>query len=264
MSHLRLAFLSSLGLLAPGFLSAQVNVVTERSVTGIVVDSVTGKVVRGAVLYLDATRAEHNTGRDGRFAIEHASIGDTVLVVRAIGYVPTFVQVPASSSASLVDVGRVTLRPVATRLDQIAVEAEAVHRFPHMEAFYLRKQQKSGGDYLTSEDIERTPVRKTSELLYRSAKLDMDCPNDPVRAGDDRCIARDRRGLDYKVTTTGNGARCEKEVFVDGKLSMQSVDEVPVDRIAGVEIYAGPATTPGTFGQRKCGVIAIWTKGAGR
>lgn len=236
--------------------------VAERTVTGLVVDSVSGRVVRDAVLYFDAQRNEVKTGRDGRFAVEHVSAGDTLLIVRSIGHVPIRLFVPPSSAAS-VDVGRVYLRPVATRIDQIAVEAEAVHRYPHMETFYTRKQQGRAGEFITPVEIERSAARKTSEILYRSAKLDMDCPRDPVRAGDDRCIPRDRRGLDYKVTS-GVTSRCEKEIFVDGRLSMLAVDEVPVTEIAGIEIYAGPATTPAEFGQRRCGVVAIWTKSARR
>lgn len=256
---LRLALVTSLA--AVPTLAAQTAV--ERTVTGVVIDSVSGRVVRGAVLYFDGQRTELYAGRDGRFVIERVSAGDTLMIVRSIGYVPAQVVVPASGAVA-VDVGRVVVRPVATKLDQIAVEAEAVHRYPHMETFYVRKQTGRAGEFMTPNDIERTGVRKTSELLYRSAKLDMDCPRDPVRAGDERCVARDRRGLDYKVTTTGSGMRCEKEVFVDGRLSLQAVDEIPVERIAGVEIYAGPATTPAIFGQRRCGVIAIWTKGAER
>ncbi|MSR07746.1 MAG: hypothetical protein EXR93_11880 [Gemmatimonadetes bacterium] len=263
MPRLRLALLAGLGLAAPVSLAAQATMATERAVSGVVIDSVSGRTVRGAVLYFDGARIEHQSGRDGHFSIEHASIGDTILVVRSIGFVPATIVVPPSASATAVDIGRVVLRPVATTLDQIAVEAEAVHRYPHLEDFYRRKQLKAGGDYLTTDDIERTAVRNTSELLYRSAKLDMDCPRDPVRAGDDRCIPNDRRGLDYRSALNGP-SRCEKEVFVDGRLSMQGLDAVPVEQIAGVEIYAGPATTPANFGQRRCGVIAIWTKGASR
>src|SRR5437867_1555357 len=115
-----------------GALSAQEAAPVERSVAGLVVDSLSGKAVRGAVLYFDASRVEHQSGRDGRFSIEHVSTSDTLLVVRSIGYVPAFVVVPPSASASAIDLGRVMVRPVATRLDQIAVEAEAVRRDPHM------------------------------------------------------------------------------------------------------------------------------------
>lgn len=241
-------------------LSAQVAV--ERSVSGTIVDSISRRPVRGAVVYFDGQRREVIASRDGRFVIEHVSAGDTVLVVRSIGFVPQEIVV-RPSSAVVVDLGTLVVRPVATRLDVIAVEAEAVNRFPHMVDFFRRKQEGKTGEFLTPDDIERSRVRNTSELLSRSAKVQMDCARDAVRSGIEGCIARDRRGLGYKVTS-GDPSRCAKEVFIDGKLSMLGVDDVPVDQIAGIEVYAGPATTPANFGQRRCGVIAIWTKGAGQ
>ncbi len=242
---------------------AQVGVPTERTVTGVVVDSISGKTIRGARLFLDQARVEVQSGRDGRFVLEHGAMGDSLLVVHSVGYVPALLVVPPSRSAAEVDIGRVLMRQVATRLDQIAVEAEEVRVFPQLVDFYRRKQEGVPGDFFTREDIDRSAARKVSELLYRSAKLDMDCPHDPVRAGDDRCVARDRRGLDYRVTQ-GVTSRCVKDIFVDGKRSQMAVDEIPVQWVAAVEVYAGPATTPAQFGQRPCGVIAIWTTRAGR
>src|SRR6267143_5235066 len=147
--------------MAAGPLVAQVIAPVERSVTGVVVDSLSGKVLRGAVLYFDGDRAEHQSGRDGRFRIEHVSIGDTLLVVRSIGYVPAFIVVPPSSSASAIDLGQVTIRQVATRLDQIAVEAEAVRAYPQLYDFYRRKQEGLPGQFFTREDIDRSASRKT-------------------------------------------------------------------------------------------------------
>ena len=109
----------------------------------------------------------------------------------------------------------------------------------------------------------RSASRKTSELLYRSQKLDVDCPHDPVRAGDDRCVARDRRGIGYRVFDNVT-SRCNKDIFVDGKLATVALDEIPLPWVAAIEIYSGPATTPASFGTRPCGVIAIWTTRAGQ
>jgi hypothetical protein len=242
--------------------AGQVIAPAQNTVTGVVVDSVSGKTLRSVGLYFTSRVGDDRTDRDGRFRIQRTSPSDTVLVLRTIGYVPAYVLVPSSSSAAVIDIGRVALGPVATRLDRIAVEAEEVRLYPHLEDFYRRKREGIAGDFITREDIERTSVRKTSELLSRSAKVSMDCPHDAVKTGDENCLPKDRRGLraGYRVLDNNFGG-CEKEVFVDGRLSTLGVDEVPVSQIAAVEIYAGPATTPANFGQRRCGVIAIWTTG---
>lgn len=61
---------------------------------------------------------------------------------------------------------------------------------------------------------------------------------------------------------------CPVEYYIDGVHSgMESMDNIIPTAIAGIEIYRGPSTTPAIFlgtGNRKCGVIAIWTKHGSR
>ncbi|MBI4421897.1 MAG: carboxypeptidase regulatory-like domain-containing protein [Gemmatimonadetes bacterium] len=244
--------------------AAQVIAPVDRTVAGLVRDSVSGRPLSGAVLYVASRRDEHRSGGDGRFRIEHTTPQDTVLIARRIGYVPRRIGVPHSVSATLIDVGEVYLRPVATELDRIAVEAEELRLYPHLADFYRRKQEElPGGEFITREDIQRSGARKTSETLRRSAKIEMDCPN--VRLGDDACTARNRRGRDIRLgAQTGNWSfdRCEMDLYLDGLRSTLKVDEVPLYLIAAIEIYASGATTPTVFGRGRCGVIAIWTTGA--
>jgi hypothetical protein len=240
--------------------SAQVAALPERTVTGVVVDSVSGRPLSGAILYFDFGAAEHRSGGDGRFRIEELAPRDTLLIVRRIGYVPRPVAIPYSLSAQQVDVGTVLLRPVATELDKIAVEAEEVRIFPHLEDFYRRKQERlPGGTYVTREDILRSGVRRTSELLQRNPRMEIKCPN--VRLGDDACEAQNRRARNNVFS--GDFGKCEMELYIDGHRATQRPDEVPVGFIAGLEIYSGPATTPSAFGNGRCGVIAIWTTRGG-
>src|SRR5687768_12718095 len=124
-------FALALGACLPAVSTLAAQTAVERTVSGVVVDSVSGRALRGAVVYFDGQRREVVAGRDGRFVIEHVSAGDTLLVVRSIGFVPQEIVVP-SSSAVAVDLGKLSVRPVATRLDQIAVEAEAVQRYPQL------------------------------------------------------------------------------------------------------------------------------------
>ncbi|MBI4502613.1 MAG: TonB-dependent receptor plug domain-containing protein [Gemmatimonadetes bacterium] len=242
---------------------AQIIAPADRTVAGLVRDSISDRPLSGVLLYFDGRPDEYRSGSDGRFRIGNAALHDTVLVVRRVGYVPRRVSVPPSPSAAAVDVGTVFLRPVATELDRIAVEAEEVRLYPHLADFYRRKQQKlPGGTYITREDIQRSGVRRTSEMLQRSPQIQLDCPNQ--RLGDDACVARNRRARNNPfVNRDPAGAdKCEMDVFMDGQRSTQRPDEVPLFWIAGIEMYSGPATTPSVFGNGRCGVIAIWTVGA--
>lgn len=232
----------------------------ERAVTGVVMDSVSGKPVRSSVLYFDSDRVEYHGDRDGRFSIAGLSIADTVLVVRSIGYVPRTVGIPFSGSAGSFDVGEVYLKPVATKLDQIAVEAEEVRLHPQLADFYRRKQDALPGTFITRDDIRRSGARRTGEILQRSLKIQMDCPN--VRVGDDACTARNMRGRDIRMARGGwTFDRCEMDIYVDAKRTSLKVDEIPLTWIAAIEVYGSPATTPTAFGVGRCGVIAIWTTG---
>lgn len=257
----------------------------DRTVTGVVFDSVAKRPVSGAVLYFLGRRDEFPTGPDGRFRITGVGIRDTLLVVRRIGFVPVRASVPYSASAIVVDLGLLRVRPVATPLDKIAVEVEEVHRYPQLSEFYRRKQSGAAGFFVTREEILRSGVRRTSEVLARAPRIELDCDNAVL--GDERCTARSRRGRNIRRVPppqqAGQGGRrtgaapvvedtteltfgfdrCEMEVWVDGMRSSLKVDEIPLPWVAGIEVYTGLASTPPGFGSGRCGVVAIWTTRVG-
>ena len=264
-----------LALAAAGQAQAQT---PDRIVTGVVFDSLSGEPVSGATIYIQGRRDEFSADSYGRFKIQSLHRQDTLLVIRRIGYVPGKVAVPWSPEQLVVDVGAVRVHAVATRLDQIAVEVEEVNRYPQLADFYRRKQANRPGVFVTREDIARTGARKTSEMLRRNSKLEMDCA--PQVLGSDQCIPRSRRGravaqmfsdaargrqqrgaaaLADTFEIVANQDRCQMEVWVDGMRSSMAVDEIPLSWIAGMEVYNGLAQTPPQFGHGACGVIAIWT-----
>jgi hypothetical protein len=234
-----------------------------RTVTGIVLDSVTELPLGGAVIYVDGDVAEHRADSRGRFTL-NLSRDDTMLVVRRIGFVPRQIAV-AEALYPGPDLGPIYLRPVATQLDRLAVEVDDLRLYPHMKDFYRRKQSGAQGTFITREEVVAAPVRRTSELLRRNGggKIRVECPPfnwngrggtraDPCGARSGRPGGRGNFTIDY----------CETTVFVDGRQSGLKIDEIPLLTIAGVEIYPGPATTPTVFDGGGCGVLAIWTTGA--
>ncbi len=248
---------------APLPLMGQVAAAPERAITGTVIDSLSGRALRGAQVFLPGRTTGIAAKPDGRFRLQNVAALDTVMYVRQIGYVPAAVVIPASPSAIEIDLGTVRLRPVATQLDRIAVEADEVRIFPHLTGFYQRKQAGAQGQFITREEIQRAGVRSPSQLLRGTVKVKMDCPDfdwqkQSGAARADPCTARSSRP---RGTQMGAVELCEMCVVVDGDRSALKVDEIPLRSIAAIEVYSGPATTPVEFGQGGCGVVAIWTTG---
>src|SRR5207253_2091301 len=143
---------------------------------------------------------------------------DSVLVIRRIGYVPLRVPLPRMNSPLAMDLGALALRPVATKLDKIAVETEEVSRFPQLAAFYRRKQNNTGGAFITREDIDRSAARVTSEMLRRVVKVELDCTND--KFGSDNCVARNRRGRIPRPSSIPVGTQRGGQVIVQDTFSV--------------------------------------------
>lgn len=246
----------------------------EQGVTGVILDSVSRRPLEGAQVYFTTMPGESRTGSDGRFRLKVASRRDTVMVARRIGFVPTTFTVHIEPGVPVADVGYLQIRPVATKLDQIAVQVEEVRRYPQLEGFYLRKDKLHGlGHFLTRDYIERVAAVRTSDVLRNSHKLEVECGKTPGA----QCFAASRRARETRLSRAprdstnledisysfGTG-RCRMEIWVDGVRSPFDVDTIPVDWIVGIEVYSGPATTPPLFGTGPCGVVAIWTVASGQ
>ncbi len=246
-----------------------------RWVGGVVLDSVSGKPLVGVEAYFTtAMPSQNRTDSEGRFRLTAASINDSVVVVRRIGYVPrTIIVSPLAPILATMDIGAVYLRPVATELDRIAVEVEEVRRYPVLDGFYQRKANLSGlGHFMTRDFVERSASPRTSDLLRKSHKLEIECG----KAMGSQCIATSRRARETRLmqgrrdsaniedeTVTFGAGRCRMEIWVDGVRSPFDLDSIPVEWIVGIEVYSGPGTVPPIFGMGACGVVAIWTAVAG-
>jgi hypothetical protein len=268
--------------------AAQVPSPAARTITGVVVDSISGRALGDAVLYFESGSRQYVIDSGGRFLLKGTDPRDTILVARRIGYVPTRVVISAASSAVSIDVGTVRLRPIATELDRNAVEAEHVRIQPNLADFYERKV-KGSGTFITRDDIERLNPRKTSQVLQQARGVYIDCP--PGTTGLQDCRAYNNRGRDIRLSSgragsrvpdasssplssSGGGGtpggqeggwsfdRCPMEVWVDGRPTSLGIDEVEITSVAAIEVYSGPTFTPAIFGKGRCGVIVIWTRQA--
>jgi hypothetical protein len=139
--------------------------------------------------------------------------------------------------------GTVVLEPAVTELGAVVVTEKA--RSPKMAEFDERRRAGLG-EFLDQAQIEKLNFNDMIGVI-RTFKA---------------------------VRVRGSGATsareffpCPMQVYVDGFPRGPGLGELPSPReIAGVEVYAGPATTPLWLpngfagGKKSCGVILIWTR----
>jgi len=76
-------------------------------------------------------------------------------------------------------------------------------------------------------------------------------------------IAQGRAGRPHLRFLQHLSKNCVPQYWVDGRrVSDFEIDDLPASHIEGVELYAGPATTPGEFRRQgvMCGTVVIWSK----
>jgi hypothetical protein len=131
---------------------------------------------------------------------------------------------------------------------------------PKMQEFEERRLSGSGGRFLTQEDIDKRSTSLTSDIL-KSSIPGLQLVRDGARGS-----------AYYAAGTRDSKARpCLAAVIVDGAFVYQgNPGEQPFDVnslgptvLAGVEYYAGPASTPSKYnGTRSaCGLMMVlWTR----
>jgi hypothetical protein len=191
------------------------------------------------------------TGSNGRFQIRGLHSGDYILVIHRLGFKAASVSVQIGGADTL----RMSfpLQSIVTALDTVSVIGERLTA--RMSEFDARR--KAGfGHFISAADIaQRDPVQ-LSDVFENQLSVAV------VSDGHGGQRAAGTRGMTGLMTS----GSCLYQVFVDHVLLPSGPDLnslVAPSQIAGIEIYAGPATIPlqykttvGSF----CGVILIWTK----
>jgi len=196
------------------------------------------------------------TGDNGRFRMLQVPAGQYLLVVRRIGYAPTsgIIDVRPSDtlrlaytlvrSANLMDTVRVTGRRVTMRMRD-----------------FEKRRLEGVGQFVTQEEIERRGSLQTSDFLRYMRGVQVSVNTTQVFGGTQVYSRREGGGFD------GNQQQqyCPMQVYLDGIVlpAYFNLDLLPPPKqVAGIEVYSGAATVPPMFSgpDRRCGVVAIWTR----
>lgn len=231
--------LLSLGIVAPASAQRGAAPVSRGVILGAVTDT-SLRAVAGVNVEVIGTTARLTTGEDGLFRVHDVSAGEYLVWIRRLGFRPVshVVRVEPGDTLRLA----YTIEPTLTELSTVVVTAKSLS--PRMRDFEARR--KFGfGQFMTQAEIEKLNFVRLDGYLHTFSAVRLE-PN---------------RGSAGNTVTSRRVARCPMTVLVDGLPRGSNTDDLPAPReIAGIEVYAGPASAPLEFGKASCGIILIWTR----
>lgn len=218
----------------------------QQSLSGVAVDNESNPL-SGVEVTIEGTAIVALTNARGEFRFARTPPPPFVVRARRIGF--------TSVSADVVGgerVGPLTLvmRPVAQTLPSVNILPQRVVHTGRLAEYYTRLERRSGGVFITREEIDRANPRNLSVLLERVPGLQL------------------MRGRVGSTILRFRGRSCRPLVWFDG-VPMPSADvdinSFPPTSLHGIELYFGLSTVPARYvGLRDsatCGTILLWSRG---
>ena len=174
---------------------------------------------------------------------------ETALQVRKVGLTAITVPVTVRGGEQTVEIRMVA----ATLLGEVRVAANAAP-VARLAAVEERRRLGLPNAAFSTEELEATGSSALSLVLRR-------VPGVRIVDSSGVAVALSSRGERF---SRGAMVPCVLRLMVDGVfMTSLSLDAVPMDNIASVEVYLGAARIPATLvsglGESLCGLIAIWT-----
>ncbi len=243
------------------------------SLTGKVIDAETDEALEGVTISMVDSNRQAISDQGGEFSF--ASVSPDTLHLRAnrIGYADTFGSVAVGSSQAVTV--QINMATQVIALDPITVTAtrrEMTYALPGMEELEKR-MEIGGGEFILQKQIaDRNPI-STTQLLQGTRVTVM---NDGRQIYMGRSMCAPVVYIDDVRVTHGSGVSGLKDQIPwvadpdvlnwgtadEGTFAAEAVNLVHPMHIQAIEIYPGPASTPGQYldSRSRCGVILIWTR----
>jgi hypothetical protein len=196
------------------------------------------------------------TGENGRFRMLQVPAGQYLLVVRRIGFAPTsgIIEVAPADTLRLA----YTLLRSANLIDTVRIRDR---RITMRMLDFERRRQEGVGQFVTQEEIERRGSLQTSDFLRYMRGVQVSVNTTQAFGGTQVYSRREGGGFDANQQQQ----YCPMQVYLDGIIlpAYFNLDLLPPPKqVAGIEVYSGAATVPPMFSgpDRRCGVVAIWTR----
>lgn len=216
--------------------------------TGLVTDT-GGVPVTGAIISLPGTPLRAISDDRGEFRMHGVTHGPAEFQVRRIGFLP---------ASERMEVGRagashklhVRLTPLPITLKSVDVRGSRIESGGRLAGYYQRLQRRSGGYFISRDEIDKRNSRTLSQLLSQTPGLS----SLGIRAG----------GRSVRM----RGRSCRPLVWLDG-IAMPAgevdLDAFSLSTIHGIEVYSGSSNAPFDYtaaqGQSSCGTILLWSRG---
>ena len=240
-----------LTLAAPALLRSQSD--TSARLAGTAASAFNGRPLSGVMIAVTAARQFAVTDSTGTFLLAGLPVGRQKVRIAYQGretleYEFDLRRGKTKRLAVVLDVAVEDLAPVV-------VEARYPDVWRDLAGFYERRKLYGGfARFYTREDVERWRPQRISQLLAQQGIIT-------------RCVTQGCVPTRYT-----RGRWCVVPVTVDGMpFWTEGYDDIPIDEVAGVEVYRGDLTGLGWRGQRassgtlrhglpSCGSIQIWTR----
>jgi TonB family protein len=217
------------------------------TVAGTVTDS-SGLPLLGAEVTVDSADVRAVTDVDGTFRLGGIPFGTRTLRARRLGFAPARVTVEVAQGGEAT--ATVRLKSVAIPLPTVVVRPTRMTYTGRLAGYYERLERKTGGYFITREQIDKESTRLLGQLLQHVPGV---------------TAVRGRGGI------TGirlRGRTCWPLVWIDG--TPMPSGEVDLDSfsptsIHGIELYMGSTTAPAKYIYNRdvssCGTILLWSRG---
>jgi hypothetical protein len=231
----------------PIFVSARANAQNVGNIAGTVTDSA-GAPLFGVEITIDSSEVRTFSAADGSFRLGGVPLGTRVINGRRLGFSPNRVTVEVAQNADASVTMRLNALPIA--LPTVVVRPSKVNYSGRLAGYYERLEKRSGGYFITRDQIDHESTRLLGQLLQHAPGV---------------TAVRGRAGI------TGirlRGRTCWPLVWIDG--TPMPSGEVDLDSfsptsIHGIELYLGSTTAPARYQYTRdissCGTILIWSRG---
>lgn len=215
------------------------------SLAGTVRDS-GGLPVPLAQLTLLGVRSLSDTS--GRFLLTGLPAGAATLAIRRLGFAPSTVALDLA--AGRLDSVFIVLTMLPRELAGVNTEANSLLAV-YLADFYRHRRGGTAGHFFERTQIDDANAHRISDLMRRLPGIRLI----PDRNG--RMVLRMGRSM--------GGRDCPPDFWIDGvRAPMLNVDDIPLEDVEALEIYAGAAGVPpemnSRLGNPGCGAVVIWTR----
>jgi hypothetical protein len=236
-----------------------------------VLDDATGRPVAGAQVTVSGAGVGASTDRKGTVRLEGIPPGGRTVTVSSLGYAADSVQVAFEAGTPVQAELRLAPQPVS--LKGIIAAGEPGDRALLANGFYQRARL-GGATFIAGERLAGV-ARKTNRLtsaLENVPGLHV-VPNKHgtgmilvstrgVVSFNKQCypiVYLDGIRANYDVTRGGSSKGGFDSMSDDADLNQL----MPLNDVAGIEVYQGAANVPYEYERNPCGVVLVWTKRGG-